>query len=95
MTDNVKFLKDKEKFTKEIKSLIEIEDIVNEYIRRYKSFEKYYPEFKNFNEYLDKLHPKLTKSKKNKAEKIYNYEKEKKYILTMKAILVIIMHHNF
>lgn len=78
MTDNVKFLKDKEKFTKEIKSLIEIEDIVNEYIRRYKSFEKYYPEFKNFNEYLDKLHPKLTKSKKDKAEKIYNYEKEKK-----------------
>jgi hypothetical protein len=40
MSEDIKFLKDKEKFTEEIKKLIEIEDIANEYIRRNNSFER-------------------------------------------------------
>ena len=78
MKEDIKFMKDKEKFTREIKSLIEINDIVNEYIRRHRSFEKYYAELKTFNQYLEILHPKLHKKKKEKAIKQYEYEKEKK-----------------
>lgn len=78
MDENTKFLKAKEKFTQEIQSLIETEDIVNEYIRRNRSFEKYYPEFKAFNQYLDTLHSKLHKKKKEKAIKNYEYEIEKR-----------------
>ena len=48
MVEDTKFLKEKAKFTKEIQSLVEIEAIVSDYIRRGRSFSKYYPEFKNF-----------------------------------------------
>lgn len=78
MIDDTKFLKEKSKFTKEIQSLTEIGDIVSEYIRRGRSFSKYYPEFKNFVDYLDRLHPKLTKKKKEKANDLYVYEVMKK-----------------
>lgn len=78
MVEDIKFLKEKAKFTKEIQSLIEIDAIVSEYIRRDRSFSKYYPEFKNFIDYLDTLHPKLTKKKKEKANELYVYEATKK-----------------
>lgn len=78
MDKNIKFVKDKDKFTKEIQSLVEVEDIVNEYIRRPRSFEKYYPELKVFNQYLEIFHSKLNKKKKEKAIKIYEYEIEKR-----------------
>lgn len=78
MDETANFSKAKNKFTKEIKILIEVEDIVNEYIRRPRSFEKYYPEIKSFNQYLESFHSKIRKKKKEKAIKIYEYEIEKR-----------------
>lgn len=78
MDETANFSKSKNKFTKEIKILIEVEDIVNEYIRRPRSFEKYYPEIKSFNQYLESFHSKIRKKKKEKAIKIYEYEIDKR-----------------
>lgn len=75
---DAKFIKAKEKFTKEIKSLLKVEDIVNVYISRNKSFAKYYPEILDFNEYLSIFKPKMAISKKDKSLILYNYQIEKK-----------------
>ena len=77
MDENTKFLKEKETFTKEIKKLVKLEDIVNEYFRRHISFNKYYPEIKNFDEYLATFKPKLPELKKAKILALYKYNFEK------------------
>lgn len=77
MENDIKFIKAKERFAKEIKSLRKMEDIVNEFIRRRKSFDKYYPEIKQFEDYLLIFKPKMVSSRKDKALDLYNYNTEK------------------
>lgn len=78
MENDIKFVKAKERFAKEVKSLRKMDEIVNEFIRRRKSFEKYYPEIKDFKGYLFTFKPNMVSSRQEKAFSLYNYEVEKR-----------------
>ena len=77
MDETANFLKSKNKFTKEINQLVKSDDIVNEYFRRHVSLNKYYPEIKNFDQYLATFKPKLPELKKSKILVLYKYKSEK------------------